>query len=35
MNLLDHFALRPQTRGDLLGTGTGGGGGGVGGGTKE
>ena len=26
MNLLGHFALRPQTRGDLLGTGTGGGG---------
>ena len=37
MNLLGHFALRPQTRGDLLGTGTGGGGGmkGGGGGTKE
>ena len=25
---LDHFALRPQKRGGLLGTGTGGGGGG-------
>ena len=35
---MDHFALRPQNRGGLLGTGTAGGGGGVGGGgegTKE